>query len=431
MARRILYYDCFAGISGDMNLGALVDLGVPRDHLVTELEKLGLPGWSLVFEESSKRGIRGLLAKVELGAGGGSGKRFARARTQPNPIAPPGAAQAHEHRSYRDIVGIIAGSGLAEATKARSISIFRRIAEAEGRIHGQAPEDVGFHEVGALDSVIDIVGAAICLEWLRPDRILASRVEVGSGMVSCAHGLLPVPAPATALLLEGIPTKSVGVAFEATTPTGAAILAASVDTYTEDRRFTALRTGHGLGRKDGEVPNLLRVFLAEEEGPGGQALGPGDGEGAVLIECNVDDMDGEACGHLLDSLLAAGASDAWFTPIVMKKSRPGLAIAVLASCEKEATLRALLFRESTTFGLRRIPVGKEGLDREIRRVETGLGPVRIKLGLRQGSLVKWKPEYEDCHRLSLESGLSLAQVREKVARAVAADPECLGPEMLP
>ncbi|MBK8479336.1 MAG: nickel pincer cofactor biosynthesis protein LarC [Opitutaceae bacterium] len=433
MPERILYYDCSAGISGDMHLGAMVDLGVPPEHLTTELKKLGLAGWRLQFTRDSRKGIGGTRCDVLLDGEApppvGHGADVASAPTgqvdalayKPvtklqTPLAP--GHEPHEHRNHRDIVAMIERSTLADATKRRALAIFARIAEAEAKIHGMPVAEVGFHEVGAVDSIVDIVAAAIALEWLRPDRVLVSTIELGGGFVKCAHGRLSVPAPATADLLRGAPTRLGTVPFEATTPTGAAILVASTDAFTDKTDFTIERIGYGIGHKDGPIPNILRVFLASTR-PAEAAAPAASRETAVVLECNLDDMTGETAGYVLEKLLAAGASDAWITPIVMKKSRPAMTLSVLCPPEKEAALAELILRETTTFGLRRREVGKLALERTFEEVATSLGTVRVKTAWLDGRALKSKPEHDDLRRLAESRNLPLREVERTVLAELA------------
>lgn len=451
-AARILYYDCSAGISGDMHLGAMVDLGVPPEHLDAELKKLGLSGWSLQFTRDSRKGIGGTRCDVLLD-GEAPPPVGRRAEVPPSPVshgvdvASPSAGQVtapaysaavtfkpvtklstplapghepHEHRNHRDIVAMIERSALADGVKRRALTIFARIAEAEAKIHGMPVAEVGFHEVGAVDSIVDIVAAAIALEWLRPDRVLVSTIELGGGFVKCAHGRLSVPAPATADLLRGAPTRLGTVPFEATTPTGAAILVASADAFTDRTDFTIERIGYGIGHKDGPIPNILRVFLASARPAEAAAPAPAaPRETAVVLECNLDDMTGETAGYVLEKLLAAGASDAWITPIVMKKSRPAMTLSLLCPPEKEASLAELLLRETTTFGLRRREVGKLALERTFEEATTSLGTVRVKTAWLDGRRLKSKPEHDDLRRLAESHNLPLREIERTVLAELA------------
>ncbi|HUW41150.1 MAG TPA: nickel pincer cofactor biosynthesis protein LarC [Rectinemataceae bacterium] len=419
----ILYFDCFSGICGDMTIAALVDLGVPEEHLRSELGKLGLGGWRLRFKRDSKHGIGGTRADVDL---------------LPTPVAggllAAGAGRKnHEHRAYREIKAMIQGSELGAGAKARALAIFAKLAAAEATVHGTEVEDVGFHEVGAVDSIIDIVGAAVCLDYLKPDRVLCSSVELGGGFVTCQHGVIPVPAPAVVELLKGAPVKSGAVQKETTTPTGAAVLAASVDEYSDDKRFRITRAAYGIGHRDTEIPNVLRVMLGERDVAGGAAAGGAAGDaaagavlglgaaadgkaapGGVLVECNIDDMSPECHGHVLERLFAAGADDAWLTPIVMKKNRAAVALSAIAPLDREDALVEAMLRETSTFGLRRSYFAKTSLERDLRTLRTSMGEVRVKTAYLRGEAIKSKFEYEDIRRIAGERGLSIAQTIEAV-----------------
>lgn len=411
MKERVLYYDCFAGICGDMNLGAMVDLGVPAEHIEAELAKLGLGGYRLRFSPGAKNGIHGTRADVDLHL---TERKEGRVSLAP-PKAPgdKSGGAGHGHRSFAEIRGLIARSSLSDSVKAKALAIFGKLAEAEGAIHGEAVDAVQFHEVGDVDSIVDIVGAAICLDYLKPDRVLASSVELGGGFVNCRHGLIPVPAPAVTRILYGAPVKSGAASCETTTPTGAAILAATVDEFTDDKRFVIERTAYGVGHSDMAIPNLLRVFLGRREVGGGSGT-------AALLECNIDDMSPELHGHLFDLLFEAGASDVWITPIVMKKSRSAITLSVLCPPEREDELSRLLFRESTSIGLRRSTVGKLALEREQRSLVTSLGTVGVKTAYLDGVAVRRKPEYEDLRRIAREKGMSFLEVQAVVSREMGA-----------
>ena len=432
MAERILYYDCSAGISGDMHLGAMVDLGVPPAHLEQELGKLGLDGWQLQFTRDARHGIGGTRADVILADGSHLAAPPAQPHTHgtaahahPHPHTPGHETAPHAHRAHRDIVALIERSSLAPGAKRRSLAIFACLAQAEAKIHGMPVDEVAFHEVGAVDSIIDIVGAAIALDWLKPDRIHVSTVELGGGFVKCAHGRLPVPAPATAEILRGAPVHGGATPFEATTPTGAAILMASADGFTNTMDFAIERVGYGIGHKDGPIPNLLRVFLATRQpatSPAPARPAIGEAATAVVLECNLDDMTGETAGYVLERLLAAGAGDAWITPIVMKKSRPAMTLSALCPVEREAALVDILLRETTTLGLRRREVGKLVLERTSEEVATSFGPVRVKSGWLDGRRLKSKPEHDDLRRIAAERGLPLREVEQAVLLSIAQRP---------
>jgi uncharacterized protein (TIGR00299 family) protein len=427
MPERILYYDCSAGISGDMHLGAMVDLGVPSEHIEAELNKLGLPGWKLHFQKDARKGITGTRADVLLDGEGPvpapqshshGGHAHSHGAEYGHSHGSEATDGGHEHRRHRDIVAMIQSSQLPEGTKTRSLAIFARLAAAEGKIHGVPPDEVTFHEVGAVDSIVDIVAAAIALEWLKPDRVHVSPVELGSGFVKCAHGRLPVPAPATAEILRGAPVRSGAVPFEATTPTGAAILAASAHGFTSKMDFTVERVGYGIGHKDGPIPNIVRVFLGQLPDAGVSPQPTGERETAVMLECNIDDMSGETAGYVLERLMAAGASDAWYTPIVMKKSRPATTLSVLCKPEHEDALTRIVLEETTTFGLRRCEVGKTALQRTTGEVLTEFGPIRVKTALLNGQPLKTKPEHDDLRRIAMERNLPLRVVEQAAYTAL-------------
>jgi hypothetical protein len=386
---KILYYDCFSGISGDMNLGAMIDLGIPLEYLVETLKKLNVCSYTIERCRDLRRGITGTRIDVVLPA---------------NAVS--------EHRTYKNIVGIIEASDLSGRIKQTSLRIFDLLAEAEAKVHGCDVDDVRFHEIGAIDSIIDIVGAAVCLDFLNVAEIISSPVQVGSGFVKCAHGVLPVPAPATAEILKGVPIRSGTVPFEATTPTGAAILAATVDRFIEDIHFIPEKIGYGIGQRDAEIPNVLRVFLGymdDAEFRDGPEI-----QEAVLVECNIDDMNPEWYGAVLDALFDKGASDAWLTPVVMKKSRPAVTISILCDAGNLHGIEEILWLQTTTFGLRIGKVTKKMLSRDLSRQTTKYGGVSVKNGYLHGRKIKSKPEYEDCRKLAEEKGVSIKDIYDSI-----------------
>jgi pyridinium-3,5-bisthiocarboxylic acid mononucleotide nickel chelatase len=385
---RILYYDCFAGISGDMNLGAMIDLGVDADYLENELRKLNIEGFHLEITKDLRRGISGTKAEVIV----------------ENP-------DNEKHRHLRHVEEIINNSTLSETVKANSLKIFKLIAFAEAKVHQIAVERVHFHEVGALDSIADIVGAAICLDFLKVDKVLSSPIQLGGGTVKCAHGIMPVPAPATALIVENVPVKLGLVQHEATTPTGAAILVATVDEFTEQINFPITKTAYGIGHRDvSEVPNVLRVFLSETE----TAVGDVKEEVATVLECNIDDMNPERYDFILEQLFNAGTSDAWLVPVIMKKSRPAIQLNVLCAPEKVQKMKHIIFTHSTTIGLREYSVKKSMLTRTEKIVVTKFGDVRVKQSVFEGKVVRSKPEYEDCRTIALQEKISIEEVEKEV-----------------
>ena len=389
-AGNTLYYECFSGISGDMHLGALIDLGVPLEHLRAELGKLELAGeFELVANTDTKMGITGTKATVRL---------------------QPDIPRPHRHLStIRDIIG---RAGFSAAVTDRAVGTFTALAKAEAAVHGIGVEEVHFHEVGATDAIVDIVGGAIGLAWLDVAQIRAAPVELGSGMVRCAHGLMPVPAPATARLLTGVPCTYGRVDGEATTPTGAAILKHSVTEFTPPTGFVPERIGYGLGQKDFAVPNVLRATL-------GSVASAFEQESNILVECNIDDMSAEAFAPLVDTLFAAGARDVYLTPIVMKKSRPGTKVSVLVddACLDAVTER--MFHASTTIGVRQHRVDKRMLPRQERRIATSLGEVRVKVATLPDGSSRWKSEHDDIAALAAEAGDEYLAVKARIDREIA------------
>jgi pyridinium-3,5-bisthiocarboxylic acid mononucleotide nickel chelatase len=390
----ILYYDCFAGISGDMNLAALVDLGVDPAFLINELGKLHIDEFKITFSKDMRRGISGTKAEVII-----KGNEHSHEHHHPH-----GHEHSHDHRTFKDIKDLFRKSGLSEFVKNKSIAIFQKIADAEGKVHNKPADEVHFHEVGAVDSIVDIAGAAICIEFLKPSRIIASRIELGSGMVKCEHGIFPVPAPATAEILKGIPVKSGNVPFEATTPTGAAILAVFVDEFVEKHQFTLLKTGYGIGHKDSEVPNVLRVHWASASESKFKT------ETVAVIECNIDDMNPEIYDYILEKLFKEGADDVFLSPVIMKKSRPANTISVLCNQSSKDKLISILLSETSTIGVRTYDVVKHILEREIIELNTRLGKIKIKKSWFGNDIIKYKPEYDDCIKIAKERNLKLSEV---------------------
>ncbi len=424
---KILYYDCFAGISGDMHLGAMIDAGVDPDHLVSELNKLPLDGFRLNFSRDKRKSIEGTRVDVIIDddqqTGNSSGQQYGHDHEHWHAHDhglghdhEHGHGHNHVHRNLKDIEEIVSKSGLKASTKERAMKMFQLIAKAEAKIHGMSVDDVHFHEVGAVDSIVDITGAAICIDYLAPDRILSSPVELGGGMIKCAHGTMPVPAPATSEILKNIPVKLGGTNHEATTPTGAAIIAANVNEFVSNPAFTPEKTAYGIGQRDTEVPNILRLIIARPSGPSADADSLQAGAGAkrqnqkMVIECNLDDMNPEWYPPVLEMLIEKGANDAFLTPSVMKKGRPGTLLTVLCEPELEEELIAVILKETTTIGVRTYPVNRTELERESVTFSSSLGSVIIKKCFYNGELLKWKPEFEDCRKLAEQHQLPIMEV---------------------
>ena len=417
---KILYYDCFCGISGDMNLGALLDLGLDEVHLRCELEKLGLEdAYELQIRRDQKQGIGGVRVDVVLTEDGGAGHKHDHETAHPH-IGETGGSHEHhhhhhnEHRTFRDIEQLIGSSALSPAVKEHSRKIFRKIAEAEGKVHQKDLYEVHFHEVGAVDSIVDIVGAAIAMDYFKADQIICSTVQLGGGFVHCAHGTIPVPAPATVEILQGIPVKAGIVPFETTTPTGAAILAASVSEFTDQPSFVIDRTGYGIGHRDLEIPNVLRVYLGHTE----EGIRQQDN---YMLETNIDDMNPEFYGYVEERLFAKGALDVFKTPICMKKGRAATKLSVLAAEDAVEQLADVIFYETTSLGIRKYRIEKLMLDRKFEEISTIYGDVTVKNAYHHGECIKYKPEYEDCRRLATEKQLPLEQIYQEVYKVIEAN----------
>jgi pyridinium-3,5-bisthiocarboxylic acid mononucleotide nickel chelatase len=387
---KILYYDCFSGISGDMNLGAMIDLGVDKDYIINELNKLNLKGWELIAEKDQRHGIFGTKVTVRQ------------------------TRHEHAHRHLSDIEKIVSSSGLDKKTKDLSMKIFMKIAIAEASVHRIAIEKVHFHEVGAVDSIIDVVGAAICFNALNVDAVHVSPVELGSGFVKCDHGKLPVPAPATAEIVMGIPVTKGGVNFEATTPTGAAIIIALGSEFGPEVKMKIEKTAYGIGHKEHpDVPNILRVFLGESSETSGS------GHTATQLECNIDDMNPEFFDYLSERLFKAGAADVYLSTIMMKKGRPGVVLNVICETEMADALREIIFKESTSLGIRTFQFRKDTLARKFEKINTIWGEVTVKRSFHNETEVSYKPEYEDCKRIAAEKGIPVKEVFNTIMALLA------------
>ncbi|MHC1683330.1 MAG: nickel pincer cofactor biosynthesis protein LarC [Clostridiaceae bacterium] len=446
---RVLYYDCFCGISGDMNLGALIDLGVDKDYLINEISKLNLNSeYEIKIENALKSGISGTQVNVilknhhhEHNTVKNHNKHDENNHVhydhqgETDETTPShhhhhhhdddshmhsdkkssheehNHFHEHHHRNLGDIKNIINSSDLNEGIKKLSIDIFMKVAEAEAHVHNKPLNEVHFHEVGAIDSIIDIVGAAICLDYLKVDKILASSVQVGGGFVKCAHGIIPVPAPATVEILKNIPVKSGIVQFETTTPTGAAILASNVEQYIDKVDFSIEKIGYGIGHRELEIPNVLRVYLGTEENKE-------EIEEQYIIETNLDDMNPELYEYVEEKLFKNGALDVYKTPIVMKKGRPATKLTILTSLKNEKDILDIIFKETTSIGVRKYKVDKIMLRREIVQVDTKYGKVSIKNSYYNGELVKSKAEYEDCKKIALEKNMAILDVYKEVNRVI-------------
>jgi len=384
---KVLFYDCYSGISGDMNIGAMIDIGLDPNALLANLSCLDIGAeHEINIRKERRRGITGTRFEVRM------------------------KESDLPHRNLGDIEDMIRGAGLSDFIEAHSLNMFRRVAEAESKVHSLPLDEVHFHEVGATDAIIDIVGAAICMEMIGADMILSSTIELGGGFVDCAHGRLPVPAPATCEILKGMPVRRGTVEYEATTPTGAVVLAEFVDEFTDNISLQVEGIGYGVGKRDNKIPNLLRIITAE--------MDPRDMDTAILLECNIDDMNPELYDNVMEELYEHGASDVFFTPIIMKKSRPATKLSVLVRPELEQKITKVLFTETTTLGIRRQNINKHALYRDETVIKTKYGTVRLKHAYLHGKRIKTKPEYEDCKLLARANNVTIGEIYNEINRSL-------------
>jgi len=514
---KVLYYDTFSGISGDMHLGAMVDLGVDGNYLIEELKKLGLSHeYEIKIKEDARKGITGTKVDVVLlnqphdhshehsheeghshhnhehpteenhsnchegqhhhihsevahlrgqevhehihnhnedthlhnhdyshrgeGHEHGDGHTHhhgdaehthnhhdhehnhhhdhtheGEGDTHGHNHSHEGShSHDHEHRNLYIIEELINKSELNDNVKKLSIDIFKQVAEAEAKVHGKPIYEVHFHEVGATDSIVDIVGAAICLDYLKVDKILGSPIEVGGGFVKCAHGLMPVPAPATSEILKGVPITKGAVPFETTTPTGAAILKVAVDKFTKEIDFIIDKVAYGVGNRDTDIPNVLRVYLGHYEETSSSS--DFDQEREIITECNIDDMNSETYEYIFEKLFKAGVKDVCITPIIMKKGRPAQKLTVLAPHKIQRDIEEILLRETTTFEVSKYEVEKVMLKRDFIKVNTKYGEATVKRGILKGEVIKFKGEYDCCKELAKKNNVTLEEVYNEIKR---------------
>lgn len=394
----ILYLDCPMGISGDMFLAALIDMGVDFKKILKELKKLGVGPIDVRIKKEVRHSITGTTFRV---------------RTK----------DEKHHRTFKGIKKIIEKSGLEKGVKDLSVKIFSIIAEAEGKIHGIGAGDVHFHEVGAMDSIIDIVGASIAIKSLKIDKVISSPIVLGSGWTDTMHGRLPIPAPATLEILKGIPVSSSGIPFELTTPTGAAIVKALAIGFGPMPSMTIEKTGYGAGKKDfREAANVLRAIKGAVET---HHASPITHNGLLMLEANIDDMSPQTAGYLMERLFEEGALDVYFTPVVMKKSRPGILLSALGPFNQRDALLSTIFAESTTIGVRLYPIERVCLERKIIKVKTRYGLVRVKVSMRDNKAVNIQPEYEDIraaarrHNAPLKTVMDEARIRASAVKPIS------------
>ena len=382
---RIAYFDCFSGISGDMILGALIDAGLDIEELKSELKKLKLTGYDISTKRTEKKGISGTKFEVIV-------------------------LEKHQERHLSDIFEIIEHSSLDRKIKNKAKDVFSALAKVEAEIHNQPVEKVHFHEVGAIDALIDIVGVMIGMQKLNIEQVVASKLHVGTGFVQCAHGTLPVPAPATLKLLSNVPIYSTGIENELVTPTGAAIITTLCENFGDIPSMKVEKIGYGAGSRDLPIPNMLRVLIGDSK------IEPIE-DRVLLLETNIDDMNPQFYDYVMEVLFQKGAKDVFLTPIHMKKNRPGVILSVISPLNKKDELLDVLFAETTTLGIRISEVIKrQKLERKIETVDTQFGKVNVKISFTGGKIRDIVPEYEECKKISQEYQLPIKQVYEEVKR---------------
>jgi uncharacterized protein (TIGR00299 family) protein len=382
----LAYFDCFSGISGDMTLGALVDAGVSIDALRAELAKLNIPGYVLKTEQVKRSGIAATKVHVVIDQ------------------------KDQKSRHLSDIISIIERSALSQTVKEKSSRIFTRLADAEAKVHGTTPDKIHFHEVGAVDSIVDNVGAVIGLELLGITNITASAINVGSGTVKTAHGILPIPAPATAELLTNIPFYQSSTPFELTTPTGAVIISTLGSSFGPMPLMKVRKIAYGAGDKDfSDRPNVLRLMI-------GEPVANCEEDTSIVIETNIVDMNPQVYDYLIEKLMLQGAHDVYLTPIIMKKGRPAILLSVLTDKSLTDVMLDTLFRETTSIGVRIQEVGRRKLSREIRVVDTTYGKIRIKISRQGDEVLTITPEFEDCRKIAEEKQVPLKHVMEEAKK---------------
>jgi uncharacterized protein (TIGR00299 family) protein len=407
---KTLYLDIFSGLSGDMFIGAMLDLGLGLDHPERELAKLPVEGYHLHASRAKRSQIEGTKFDVHLGH---------------HHTHEHGHEPGHEHghepeqgRAYADIRRLIAGSGLSEWVKTKATAVFHRLAVAEGKIHGLPAGQVHFHEVGAVDSIVDIVGACVALEFFGQPRVLASAVIDGTGWVDCAHGRFPIPAPATLEILaaRGVPISQCEEPHELITPTGAALLAEFVEMFGPMEGLTPERIGFGLGGRENKTrPNVVRAILGRSAAATAHDW---ETDTVAVLETNLDDANPEWLGHFMDQAMAAGALDVCQTPVLMKKNRPGVLLTVLCATAEADKFSEWILRHTSAFGVRRTVAERRKLRREFRAVRTPYGQVSVKIGRLDGRVVQTAPEYESCKKLAAEKNVPLKTVYEAALAAV-------------
>lgn len=381
---KIAYFDCFSGIAGDMLIASLLDAGLDFEYLKNEIEKLGLGKVRLKNRKLVKQNIASTYFEVEY-------------------------EDQHHHRHLKDLNALVENRGLPDAIVEKAKNVFLTIAEAEARIHGMPLEKVHFHEVGAIDTIVDVVGALLAFQKLGIEKVFCSPLNVGSGFVTFSHGRFPVPAPATAEILKNTPTYSTNSQGELVTPTGAAVITTLADRFGDMPFMKVESIGYGAGTRDFEHPNVVRVYI-------GEAFAPSETDEIFILEANIDDMNPQFYEPVMEKLFTEGALDVFFTPVQMKKNRPATKLTVLSGTGNEKSLASLILKETTTLGVRMRKESRMILERESKEIETPWGKVRIKISGLNGEVYHKSAEYEDLRRISAETGESMRAVSEKIQK---------------
>lgn len=412
---KAIYLDCFSGISGNMLLGAFLHAGVPLEYIEQELKHIELPDeYHIHAEKVNKNGIRAIHMDVDLPNrtnnphthedGSPLDHEHPHHHTDDSHVH----SHDHSHRTFSDIRKMLTESRLSEAVVTLSLSIFNKLAEAEGKVHGLPKDEVAFHEVGAVDSIVDIVGTAICMDYMGIAKVFGSKVNTGSGYVRCAHGLMMVPAPATAELLKSFPIYKAGAEKELTTPTGAAVISTLAE-YSDSLPFSADKIAYGAGTMDLEIPNVLRIYLGEWHG---------NEQKKFLLETNIDDMNPQIYGYLYERLLSAGALDVWTSPIYMKKNRPANTLSLLVDGDHRDACVEIVMKETSTIGIRVFQLDDRiEAQRSIETVKTKYGDIRCKISRYLGETVSASPEYEDCKEIAKRTQIPLKLVQQEAIQS--------------
>lgn len=379
----IIYFDCFSGISGDMILGALLDLGLDPEIWKRELKKLPLEGYEIKISKKTKGFLQGTDVEII-------------------------SYDEKSHRHLSDLLEIIEKSSVSKRVKELSKKVFIKIAEAESKIHNEPIEKVHFHEIGAIDTIIDVVGTFIALEILKVEEVYSSHLPLGEGFIETSHGIIPIPAPATIEILKGVPVYSGGIKGELVTPTGAGIISTLAKIFGPIPNMKIYKVGYGTGKRDFSIPNLLRVFM-------GEIIPNVREEKNLVVEANIDDMNPQIYGYIMERLFEKGALDVTLTPIFMKKGRPGILLTILMEPWMEQEIAEFLFKETSTIGFRKYFVDKTMMEREIKEIDTFWGKVRVKIS-RYGSFEKVSPEYEDCRKIAEKEGIPLINIMKEIEK---------------